>query len=224
MKRDATLSYLAERIASVEAKHPTRVAIDGIDAAGKTSLADELAVQLRNRGKEVIRASIDGFHNPRRVRYRLGRNSAEGYYLDSFDYDALVESLLGPLGPEGNNEYRESIFDFRQDSRLNSPPKKASYNAILLFDGVFLLRPELISYWDFRIFVEVDVAIAIRRCCLRESEFLSTPVETLNRVCVRYIAGNRIYLQSVNPAKLADIVIENNDFDNPVILNRRQTS
>jgi len=47
-----------------------RTAIDGPDAAGKTTLADELAVALRERGRDVIRASIDGFHRPRRERYR----------------------------------------------------------------------------------------------------------------------------------------------------------
>jgi uridine kinase len=40
--------------------HPTRVAIDGVDAAGKTTLDDELAEVLRERGRGVIRASIDG--------------------------------------------------------------------------------------------------------------------------------------------------------------------
>ncbi len=42
--RDELLSRLAEAVGSVTIAHPTRVAIDGPPAAGKTTLADELAV------------------------------------------------------------------------------------------------------------------------------------------------------------------------------------
>ena len=57
-------------------------------AAGKTTLADELAVVLRAQGREVIRASTDGFHLPRSRSHRRDEYSAEGCYHDSFDYDA----------------------------------------------------------------------------------------------------------------------------------------
>jgi hypothetical protein len=39
-----------------------RVAIDGVDGVGKTTLADELVAPLQLLGRDVIRASIDGFH------------------------------------------------------------------------------------------------------------------------------------------------------------------
>ena len=102
--RAAVLSALADRIAEVSKPHPTRVAIDGPDTAGKTTLADELAVELQHQGREVVRASIDGFHRPRVERYRQGPDSALGYYDDSFDYDRLIQTLLAPphLAPTGD--------------------------------------------------------------------------------------------------------------------------
>jgi uridine kinase len=45
-----------------------RVAIDGVDGAGKTTFANELAEVVGGLGRPVIRASVDGFHNPRVVR------------------------------------------------------------------------------------------------------------------------------------------------------------
>jgi uridine kinase len=83
---------------SVAASHPLRVAVDGSPAVGKTTLADELAVVLRTRGREVIRASTESFHLPRAQRYRRGEFSPEANYNDSFDYDALRRVLLDPLG------------------------------------------------------------------------------------------------------------------------------
>jgi uridine kinase len=62
VERREVLRQLANHIVSLHCPHPLRVAIDGIDAAGKTTLADQLARPIEERGWDVIRASIDGFH------------------------------------------------------------------------------------------------------------------------------------------------------------------
>jgi len=77
------LRCAAEEIESVTATHPTRVAIDGPPAAGKTTVADDLAAVLRTQGREVIRATIDDFLLPRAQRYARGEYSAEGCYYDT---------------------------------------------------------------------------------------------------------------------------------------------
>jgi uridine kinase len=45
----------------------------------------------------VIRASVDGFHNARALRYERGRHSPEGYFENSYNYAALNQYLLDPL-------------------------------------------------------------------------------------------------------------------------------
>ena len=74
--RGELLGRLAEVVESVNPEHPTRVAVDGRPASGKTTLADELAAVLRARGRQVIRATIDEFLFPRSQRYRRGEYSA----------------------------------------------------------------------------------------------------------------------------------------------------
>jgi uridine kinase len=76
--RDDVLNRLASIIISKKCAHPVRVAIDGVDAVGKTTLADELATLIQAAGHPVIRASLDGFHNPRAVRHQRGSDSPEG--------------------------------------------------------------------------------------------------------------------------------------------------
>ena len=145
MERAALIEILADmiqiradRIAQVKRPHPVRVAIDGVDGVGKTTLANELAGPLQRRGVSVIRASIDGFHNPRSVRHRPGRGSPEGFFQDSFNYKELTAALLEPVGPGGSRLYRRAVFDYRTDSEVAAPVETAAPNSVLLFDGIFL--------------------------------------------------------------------------------------
>jgi uridine kinase len=211
--RDALLDLLADRIAGVVRPHPVRVGIDGVDGVGKTSLANELVAPLEERRRRVIRGSIDGFHNPRTVRYRRGRSSPEGYYRDSFDHDALTANLLRPLGPGGSLDYRRAVFDYRVDAAVQLPVETAAPNAILLFDGVFLHRPELRPYWDFSIFLEAPFEVTIPRCASRDG---SSPDvnDAANR---RYVEGQQLYMRECEPMAQATMVIGNRDLWFPEI-------
>src|SRR5262249_39050048 len=134
------------RIARLSPDRVARVAIDGLDGAGKTTFADELADILRMLPRDVIRASVDGFHNPRALRYRRGRSSPEGYFEDSYNYAALKKHLLDPLSPGGSRRYRAAVFDHVTDTPVSIPEREAPASSILLFDGIFLHRPELCPY------------------------------------------------------------------------------
>jgi uridine kinase len=181
MKRDTLLKGLAEYIDALTLSHPVQVAVDGIDAAGKTTLANELVPWLEARGRRVIRATIDDFHRPRHERYRRGATSAEGYYLDAFDYPSVRAALLVPLGPDGSGHYQRAIFDFRTDRSLATPEEDAPPNAVLVMDGVFLLRPELEAYWDYRIWVEVPFAVVLARASARDAALLGSVDEVVAR-------------------------------------------
>ena len=217
MSRAQVVDELAALIAAIKLPHPVRAAIDGIDAAGKTTLADELAAPIQARGRPVIRASIDGFHRPRAARYKRGADSPEGYYRDSFDYAALRAALLDPLGPHGNRAYRRAVFDYRTDAPVREPLRIAPADAVLLFDGVFLFRPELNDCWDYRIFVAVDFEVAIARAVARDRARGAD--ETIAaRYRTRYAPGQRIYLQAVRPQERADVVVENDDPAHPKLV------
>lgn len=218
MKRRELVEKISRLIRQTENPHPTRVAIDGIDNAGKTTLAAELGQELQKKNCSIIRASIDGFHRTREERHRRGTLSPDGYFYDSFDLDALMEKLLKPLGPAGDLRYTKAVFDFRTDSPVPKTLQKAKPDAILLFDGVFLLRHELNILWDFRIFVQVSFETALDRARLRDMNLFGSVAETEKRYLERYIPGQKIYLQKVNPMHKADIVIDNNNPANPIIL------
>ena len=214
MPRQGLLEFVAAKILDLHSTSAVRVAVDGVDGAGKTTFADEMASILSPFGRQVIRASVDSFHNPRAVRYRLGRSSPLGFFSDSYDYGKLASLLLNPLGPGGNLRYRRAAFDVRTDSIFTAPEEQAEPDSILIFDGIFLHRPALRPYWDFSIFLEVDVTISIPRGAAR-GEGSPDPCAESNR---RYVEGQKIYLSECEPARAATVVIDNNDLERPFIV------
>jgi len=212
--RAELLAELATRIDATRRPHPVRVAIDGVDAAGKTTLADELVAPLERLGRSVIRASVDRFHNPAAVRRRRG-DGGESYFRDCFDYAGLEAALLEPLGPGGSRRYRRAIFDHRADEALHADLEIAAADAVLLFDGIFLLRPELRSHWDFSIFVNATFDVTLARARVRDRELFGSDDALRERYRERYLPGQQLYLDEVDPERLASVVIANDDPTDP---------
>jgi uridine kinase len=83
-RRQDTLAYIASRIAAVRRPHAVRVAIDGVDAAGKTTLADELAPIIEGLGRPVRRAEardVQLFGSVEEVRRRYRERYVPGQQL-----------------------------------------------------------------------------------------------------------------------------------------------
>ena len=84
-------------------------------------------------------------------------------------------------------------------------------------DGVFLLRPELNAYWDFRIFLQVDFDVVLQCAILRDQYLYVSSQVVEERYQQRYFPAQQIYLQTVQPCHLADVIVDNNDPDHPSI-------
>ena len=209
--RGELLDRLAGAIDSATTPHPLRVAVDGPPAAGKTTLADELAVLLRTRGRQVIRATTESFQLPRAQRYRRGEFSPEANYHDSFDYDALRRVLLDPLGPDGDRRYQQAIYHIDTDTALSQPVTTAAADAVLLLDGVFLLRPELIDRWDLSIFVSAAFEQTLDRARTRDLARLGSATEVERRFRTRYIPAQKLYFATARPTDHADIIVHNDE-------------
>jgi uridine kinase len=216
IERKRVLNTVARHIVRLSADPVVRVGIDGVDGAGKTTFADELADVLRTSGRPVIRASVDGFHNPKQLRYQRGRSSPNGYFKDSYNYAALKALLLDPLSPGGSGRYRVAVFDHSTDLPVSAPEKEAEPSSVLLFDGIFLHRPELCHYWDASIFLQVGVDISVSRCARRDGSS-PDPKAAANR---RYVEGQSLYLTTCEPATRATMTIDNNNLSAPVLVTK----
>ena len=189
-----------------------RVAIDGRTGAGKTCFGHELGAAIRRRGRPTLRASFDDFKHPWRHAREHGydRTTGAGYYRNAYDFEAARELLLRPLGPGGDGIVALCANDplTGQDCRevvVVAPP-----DAVLIVDSVFAFRPEYDAFWDYRIWLEVDPAVALERGVHRDQS--REGAEEAARVHrERYGAAEELYVSEVGPRWRADVVLDNTE-------------
>ena len=204
-KKDA-LDALAAEIVALYAGGRVVVAVDGMDGAGKTHFANDLAVALTATGRSVFRASIDDFHRSQAERHARGADSADGYYRDSFDYSTFRRVLLEPFRMGGSTAFVTASFDHVRDLPVQSKWRTGPKDAMLVLDGIFLNRPELAGLWNYSVWLDVTREIAEKRMLDRDG-----PAENVER----YRGGQDLYLSEVNPRTAASSIIDNSDFDHP---------
>jgi uridine kinase len=209
----AARADVLDTIADAITPEVVRVGVDGPDGSGKTVLARELAEVVRDRGRPVVQLSIDDFHHVRAIRYRRGRDSPEGFWLDSYDYDRFRADVLDPFAPGGDRLYRPAAHDVATDRVLDTAPRRAEVGALLIVDGLFLHRDELHDQWDLSLFLDVPFTETARRMAARDG----TPPDPAHPGMRRYVEAQRIYFSTCDPQRRATAVIDNADPAEPRI-------
>jgi uridine kinase len=215
--RPAVLAQVADSVPVAAGDDCVRVAVDGVDGAGKTVFADELAAELAARGRAVVRVSADDWHQVRERRYARGRTSAEGFWLDSYDYPRLRAEVLDPLGPQGSRAYRARGHDLESDEVLTGPLSQAPAGAVVLVDGLFLQRAELEGCFDFTIWLDVPFEETAARMAQRDG----TSADPEDPSMHRYVGAQRRYFDLRSPWNRADLIVDNTDLAAPFVVTGR---
>ena len=188
------------------------VAIDGIGASGKTTLASAIAARITTR--PVIVLHVDDFFNPAAVRHARGRLSPEGFWLDSYNHSALISSALQPLSEAGPVLYRASSFDRGTGETVVPDPVRAPADSLVLVEGTFLHRDELVGFWDHSLFLDVPFDVAAERMARRDG--LSH--EAVDKRRGRYDGAQQLYFRAARPWARAGAVVDTTELDRPVLI------
>lgn len=204
--RKTLITALAAEIRHNYSEGRVIVAVDGMDGAGKTEFANALAAELGIGHKAVFRASIDDFHQSRARRYARGRDSAEGFYRDSFDYPTFKRMLTEPFRTGWIGSFNLKAFDLARDLPFQPVWSSGPKDAILIVDGIFLNRPELRGIWNYSIWLDVDRSVAEARMLERDGRSPNPE---------RYRGGQKLYLEEAKPREAATAIVDNSDFEHP---------
>lgn len=138
------------------------VAIDGLGGAGKSTLAQLLKQQLKAVGWTVAVVKHDDFYLPSNQR----ENQQVEAINCNFDWERLRDQVLIPLSEKQPTRYQR--YDWETDALAEWLTIPVS--DVVIVEGVYTMRRELISLYDLKIWVECPRAIRLARGIARDGE------------------------------------------------------
>ena len=169
------------------------VAVDGPSASGKTTFASVLAVQLK---ADVLH--MDDFYLPFELRTEERYNTPGG----NVHYERLAEEVLKPLSE--NRDYVYRAFDCKTMSYKNAEIKYPS--AITIIEGSYSCHPAIMSYYDFKLYLEVSSDKQMKRIILRNGTDKAQDFKN------KWIPLENMYFEYYDIKSKCDMVLSGEEF------------
>lgn len=166
------------------------VGIDGCGGAGKSTLAEELAIEREN--VQVIH--IDDFYKPKEERVEVTETTPVHI---NFEFDRLKQRVLKPL-----EEGRVATYQTTKGQTVVIEPR-----GYIIVEGLGTLGTELRSHFAFKIWVDAIETVRRQRGIERDSEDWADIWDT------EYLPQDARYVKEQQPQHVADIVIKNDNAD-----------
>jgi uridine kinase len=209
---DAELDAAVRAIADVRARVPRErsalVAVTGIDGCGKSVISPRVASRIEAHGLRVARLAVDDWLDLPHVRFDRSC-PAEGFYRRAIRFEELFARLVDPLVASRSisievDAARETATEFHR--------RRFDYSDVdvVLLEGIYLLKRELRSRYDFSIWIECSFETALARAVARAQEGLS-PDETERQYRTVYFPAQEIHFERDDPRRAASLVIVNDE-------------
>ncbi len=173
------------------------VAIDGAGGAGKSTLAEGIRTKLarasQNPSADVATIRVDDFYRPLHDDERAVRDAEYGYRR-YFDWESIRDTIVALRAGRGA---RYQPYDWVSGERRGW--SEIAPKPIVLTEGVYSSRPELRDLIDLAIFVETPRATRLARMKAR--------AQNDTRWIERWMAAEDWYLEHINPAGAANLVV-----------------
>jgi uridine kinase len=187
---DQVLSQIDDLI-SAAVRRPVLVAIDGQGGSGKSTLAADFVAWA---GRGVIVQGDDFYADvPETERAAL---DAAGGYERYFDWERLRSQVLMPARA-GDRVLRYQRYDWASE-RLG-PWVEVPMPDVVVVEGVYMLRPQLLGLLDVKIYVRAGEDTRIDRQIAR--------AENSPDWITRWVAAEDFYVAACQPWRNADLVI-----------------
>ena len=195
------------------------VGITGLDASGKSKLAEQMAKKLKSAGRHVFTISGDSFQYPREYKEKLVEQSwALQHIKRTINFQSMIDDLFKPL-----QLYPRSLdlniinYDLGTSARQTF---QLSYPLIVMVESIYLFQKSTLPYLDFKIFLEVSMGTALLRAQTRPRDLkLYGSVEGIKKkYMTKNFAGYQLFEKQFHPKEFADIIIKNDNWQYPVVL------
>lgn len=216
---------IIEKVAEVilqREKRPLIVGINGMVASGKTFFTKLLEEELKRQKIPVQTIYLDDFRYPLKYRKSLDKALISyplQYYEHWFDYQLVQEVFFKRITTQKYGSFEIKVYNEKTGEYDLRKNYVIDENTVILFDGLFIFREEFEKIIDYKIYLNVDEFTSLRRILVRDSTFRAEKLEEIEQKWMeRSLPAQKIYLQKVNPLRIADMVIDNNEDNNLVII------
>lgn len=193
------------------------IGINGVDTSGKTMLTHEFSRFLCALGVKNQIIHIDDFHNPSSIRSQ-GENEIDAYLKNAFDYPKLIQEVLDPITTDAYFDKTITCLNLDTDKYEVPVTLSITPDTIVLIEGVLLFRPPLDHYFDMKIFIDISFEEVLRRA--RQRDVPKYGEAFLQKYDKKYIPVQKYYLNKFQPQAICDIVIDNEDYHHPKLMQR----
>jgi len=201
---------IAERLASrVHARSGGSLldALSGIDGSGKGYTANLLHWALERRGIHAALVHADDWLSPPRQRFGNPR-TARHFFENAFRFDAMFSHVVTPLRRDRRIDVTltlggQSGFMRRQSYRFSDVD-------VVLLEGIFLLRRELLPNYDRTIWIDCTFKTALERALRRDQEGL-TSEQLEHDYRTIYFPAQQLHVIRDAPRERAGLVVLNDD-------------
>lgn len=191
-------------------KRPLLVGINGAYTSGKTVFSSGLQQFLTEKDIKTQIIHYDDFHHPFPSITWTEGNEVDAFYNHAFNPEKLVAEVLKPLSAQGHFNKDVLCVDLNTSQFTNNIHFDIDENTIVLLEGVLLFRPPLLDYLD------ISPDEILRRGLQRDVPRFGEGI--MEKFVTRYIPVQAQYLAEYDPLKFSDMVIDNNDYENPKLV------
>lgn len=193
----------------------TIVGIDGVGCSGKTQLATELYQALKSTiNCELV--SLDDFCKPKVQRYNADKDKGLQVYYYNFEEEQFEEHILKTTHYGHTLDYYFTALHAPSDT-YSIPKSYYLKSGVLLIEGIHLFKANFQQYFDLKIFLEISPQIQLARALQRDITLGNSIEDIRYKYTQRYQPSYTYYLQHDQPLSCVDLIINNDDPQNPSI-------
>lgn len=199
------VTSIRKKWADVSADRSLLVAVSGIDGSGKGYITNKLVTELNLQEVQAVSINIDPWLTLPEQRFNP-ENPAEYFYHHAFIFEDLFQKLVLPL-----QQQRSLYLETRLTGQFGTPFTQV-YDFqnvdVIVLEGIFLLKRSLLSYYDFKVWIECSFETALERALQRNQEDLS-PDEIVRDYHSIYFPAEKFHFAVDNPKSIADAIYVN---------------
>lgn len=217
-KINSTYKYVIQELLTKKLRNkPLMVGINGVDTSGITTFTKEISKILNKAGFKVQVIHQDDFHNPSNIRNKEP-DPILSYYNNEFDLKYLENEIIEPISLNGCIDKEVILLDLQKDQYCLKKRYVVDKDTIVLIKGVLLYREPIDKYIDFKIYIDISFDEVIKRASKRDFVIFGDSVS--ERYQNKYIPIQKLYLEKCTPKDKSNIVIDNEDYMHPKILQK----